>query len=140
MKPKVIIDTNVLLVAVSKKSKFRWIFDSFVNKQIILCVTTDILLGYDEIISNNMTKQIEDLVLQIIQNAVNTEFITRYYKWGLIQNDPDDNKFVDCAIVANADYILTHDKHFNVLKNVDFPKVNIINIEEFKNIVNKKTN
>ncbi len=140
MKPKIIIDTNVLLVSVSKKSKFRWIFDSFINEKYILSVTTDILLEYEEIISKHMTKQIADVVLQIIQNASNTEFITRYYKWNLIKNDPDDNKFADCAIVANADYLLTHDKHFNILKNIDFPKINVINIDEFRNIIENNNN
>lgn len=42
-----------------------------------------------------------------------------------------DNKFIDCAIAANADYIVTNDKHFNVVKNIDFPKVNILSIQEF---------
>ncbi len=107
----------------------------FINKKFILCVSTDILLEYEEIINQHMTKQIAEVVLQIIQNAVNVEFVTRYYKWELIKNDPDDNKFVDCAIIANANYLLTHDKHFNVLKNIDFPKINVINIDEFRKII-----
>ena len=37
------------------------------------------------------------------------------FRFGLILADPDDNKFVDCAIVANADYILTEDRHFAAL-------------------------
>jgi len=35
--------------------------------------------------------------------------------------DEDDNKFVDCAIAANAGYLITHDKDFNILKQTDFP-------------------
>ena len=53
------------------------------------------------------------------------------YKWNLITADPDDNKFVDCAVAANAKYIVTEDHHFNVLKTVVFPVVNVINIDEF---------
>ena len=45
--------------------------------------------------------------------------------------DEDDNKFVDCAIASNASYIVTHDKDFNILKNIPFPKVRIINTEDF---------
>jgi predicted nucleic acid-binding protein len=40
--------------------------------------------------------------------------------------DADDNKFVDCAVASNADYLVTHDRDFDVLKNVPFPKVKII--------------
>ena len=51
----------------------------------------------------------------------------------LITQDPDDNKFVDCAIVANADYLVSEDNHFNVLKDIPFPKVNVITLEQFQN-------
>ena len=39
---------------------------------------------------------------------------------------------VDCALNAGADYIVTNDKHFKVLENIDFPKVNILRIDKFK--------
>jgi len=54
-----------------------------------------------------------------------------YFHFNLISVDPDDNKFVDCAIIANADYIVSQDAHFNVLKTINFPKVNVIRIEDF---------
>ena len=46
------------------------------------------------------------------------------------------DKFVDCAFNAGADYIVTNDRHFNVLKNIDFPKINVIDIVTFKRICN----
>ena len=49
--------------------------------------------------------------------------------------DPDDNKFVDCALNAGADYIVTDDRHFNILKTFDFPQIKVINIETFKRIL-----
>ena len=44
---------------------------------------------------------------------------------------PDDNKFVDCAIAANAKFIVTEDHYFNVLKEFDFPSIDVINIDDF---------
>lgn len=73
-----------------------------------------------------MGHEVADTILQIIENAVNVELVTRYYKWNLISEDPDDNKFVDCAVASNATFIVTHDRHFNVLKKVDFPKVEVM--------------
>ena len=70
-----------------------------------------------------------------IINAPHAEQITIYYKWSLITADFDDNKFVDCAVSANADYIVTNDKHFNTLKNIDFPKINIVDIETFEKMM-----
>jgi len=53
----------------------------------------------------------------------------------LVDLDPDDNKFVDLTIAGNADYLVTNDKHFNPLKSLDFPVLNIVSIDEFKRII-----
>lgn len=58
-----------------------------------------------------------------------------YFKFNLIAQDPDDNKFVDCAFSSNCDYLLTNDKHFDFLKTLDFPQLNIINLEKFRKIM-----
>lgn len=58
-----------------------------------------------------------------------------YFKWGLLTNDYDDNKFVDTAIVGSVDFIVTNDKHFNPLKDIDFPKVETITIDIFLEII-----
>ena len=50
---------------------------------------------------------------------------------GLIKEDEDDNKFVDYAIAANAKYIVSNDRHFRMLKDVEFPKVDVIGIDGF---------
>lgn len=55
-----------------------------------------------------------------------------HYTSALIEADKDDNKFVDCAIAANAKCIVTEDKHFRVFKNIPFPKVEVLGLEEFK--------
>jgi predicted nucleic acid-binding protein len=69
--------------------------------------------------------------MEIIDQAENIEYITTYYKWRLIKDDPDDDKFVDCAIACGAKYIVTHDKHFRILSNITFPKVEIASIQVF---------
>ena len=52
------------------------------------------------------------LTLDVILNNPYTSFLTPYYKFNLIKSDPDDNKFVDCAVIANAKFIVTEDRHF----------------------------
>lgn len=51
--------------------------------------------------------------------------------FNLIEADPDDNKFVDCAVCGNADLIVSNDSHFSVLANIKFPKVRVVRIEEY---------
>ena len=49
----------------------------------------------------------------------------------LIEQDPDDNKFVDCAITAGTDYIVSEDAHFRVLEQIPFPKVCVVRLQQF---------
>ncbi|PSR14369.1 MAG: putative toxin-antitoxin system toxin component, PIN family [Bacteroidetes bacterium] len=136
---RIVLDTNVLLVSFSRNSDFRIIFDCFLNEKITLCVTTDILMEYEEIISRHMGREVATTVLQLIENAPNVEWIERYFKWHLISQDPDDNKFVDCAIACNAQYIVSNDRHFSVLKTIPFPKVILLNATEFTDILRSPT-
>ena len=104
---KVVIDTNILLVSISKRSPVHWVFEKFLEEAYELCVTTDIMTEYEEIIARHMGNAIAGNTLQTIENAVNTHFITRYYQWELIEADYDDNKFADCAIAGNVEYLIT---------------------------------
>ena len=58
-----------------------------------------------------------------------------YFRWQLIENDPDDNKFVDLTIAAGANYLVTNDRDFDPVKNLGFPRITIVNLDEFKNIL-----
>lgn len=128
---KVVLDTNILLVSISSKSKLHWIFQNLLESNYILCLTTDILLEYAEIIEQKMGILASQNILGVLENLKNVELITNHYKFNLLK-DEDDNKFVDCAIASNADFIITHDADFNLLKKIDFPKVVILNTDEFK--------
>ncbi len=137
---KVVIDTNILLVAVSKRSPYHWLFQALLKGDYTLCVTTEILLEYEEIVGKEMGKIVSANVIQTLENLPNVELITKYFSWDLIKTDSDDNKFTDCAIAANAICLVSQDKHFNILKKIDFPKVNVVSINGFKKLLAHKTN
>ena len=86
---------------------------------------------YIEILQRLTDNETAEYVVKTILNSPFVELITPFYHFNLITVDPDDNKFVDCAISANAHYIVTNDHHYDVLKDIDFPKVNIVNIQQF---------
>ena len=48
----------------------------------------------------------------------------------LITEDPDDNKFVDCAFAANADYLVSNDRHFDILSKIPFPHLNLVTLDK----------
>ena len=69
-------------------------------------------------------------------SRTNVHLVERiYYKWQLVPQDPDDDKFVDCAILADVDYLVTNDLHFKMAKKNPFPAVNIINADDFLRIL-----
>ncbi len=135
-KRKIILDTNVLLVSISSKSPYHCIFDQLIKGKYDLGITSEILMEYEEIIAQKFNFEVAKSVMRTLLTLPNVKKINVYYKWNLIKSDGDDNKFVDCAISANAHGIVTQDKHFNVLKEIDFPKVNLISITEFKSSLN----
>lgn len=131
---KVVIDTNVILNTIYPGSKNHWIQKALQNGDIELCVTTDILNEYAEIISNYFDAETSNLFLSALEILPNIIYIQKYFFWKLIPEDPDDEKFVDCAIAAGALFLVTNDKHFSKLKELRFPKVDILNEDEFKRI------
>lgn len=132
---KIVIDTNVLLTSVSSKSPFYWIWEALIDRKFSLCVTTSILDEYAEIIERHSSVEAAESVLETIILLGNLHEVNTYYTFLLIHNDPDDDKFVDCAIACNADFIVTEDKHFKVLKTINWPEVKAINVAEFKQLI-----
>jgi predicted nucleic acid-binding protein len=70
------------------------------------------------------------MALNVITNNPYTLFVTPYYHFSLIVADPDDDKFIDCAVAGNAKYIVTEDSHYDVLNGLDFPRVDIIKLDD----------
>ena len=101
------------------------------NGEYTLCVTNEIIEEYVEVIGRNISERAAESVVYIIMTRSNVLHIDPHFRFGLIEADPDDNKFVDCAIAANAKYIVSQDHHFDALKSILFPRVDVITIEEF---------
>ena len=127
---RLVVDTNCLIQIISKRSKYHDLWLSLIDGRNKLCVSTEILNEYEEIISYKASPLFASLTLKVITNNPNTIFVTPYFNFELIKSDPDDNKFVDCAISANAKFIVTEDHHYNILKEIDFPQVEIINLDD----------
>ena len=95
------------------------------------CVSNEILNEYEEILSLKASERVAYLFTQTILRSPNILKKDPYFHFQLIEQDADDNKFVDCAIISDADYIVSEDAHFRILDTIPFPKVNLINLDEF---------
>ena len=94
-------------------------------------MTTEILEEYEEIISRYTSPIVGRMVVEAILRANNVRRVDAHFRFGLIAADYDDNKFVDCAIIANAQFIVTNDAHFDILAEIPFPRVLVRTIDEF---------
>ncbi len=128
---RVVLDTNVMLMAIPRHSKYALILDELVEGNYEVAYSTEILFEYQEIISNRSSVAVANQILEMLINLPNAIAIEPYFRFNLIQADPDDNKFVDCAVSANVKFIVSNDKHFNILKQIDFLKVEVIKIDDF---------
>ena len=134
---RIVLDTNILVTIIGRKSPFRWLFDTIIAGEVALCVSTDIMLEYREIMEQKNGFDVAENVLNFIAVMPTTEYINVFYSFDLMTNDPDDrdagpNKFVDCAIAANAHYLVSNDGHYDVLNRTGFPKVNWIKLADFE--------
>lgn len=127
----VVLDTNCLLMSLSSKGMYYPIWRDLLDGKYTLCFSNEILTEYEEILTEKVGKSVAENIVTALINLPNTRRVEIYYHFLLIKSDPDDDKFVDCAIKSNAKYIVTEDRHFDVLKNISFPKLDVIGIDEF---------
>ncbi|MEM8528757.1 MAG: putative toxin-antitoxin system toxin component, PIN family [Bacteroidota bacterium] len=133
----VILDTNVVLVSISSKSDSHPIFTSLIQGDYSIAVTTDILLEYEEKIEEHMGKETAENTIKALLRSPFAYQIPIYYFWQLLSKDQDDNKFSDCVVAANADYLVTDDKDFKVLSLIKFPKINVISKAQFLELLSE---
>ena len=132
---RVVLDTNVLVVSLPSHLKYHWVFERLLGHEYDLFVSNEILTEYHEQVVIRYGLNYSDSQLDFLLLLPNVHFVTPYYRWQLIERDPDDDKFVDCAVAANVDFIVTNDKHFEVLKKTHFPPVRVITLEEFQAVL-----
>lgn len=128
---RIVLDTNCLLMAISDRTRYHRVWQAFLDNEYTICVTNEIIEEYVEVIGRNISQRAAEAVVYIIMSRKNVLHIDPHFRFRLITSDPDDNKFVDCSIAANAKYIVTQDHHFDILRDIPFPKVDVVSIEQF---------
>ena len=127
-KQRIVLDTNCLLMSIPRRSPYHKILEDFLLGKYVLCVSNEVVLEYEEILTQKVGKVIANNIVNAILAASNTVYIYPQKRYHIIETDPDDNKFVDCAITANAKYIVTQDRHYDVVRfnpKYDFTAVDI---------------
>ena len=134
---KVVVDTNGLLNAIPRNGPKKWLYNAFMDNIFTWVFSNEILSEYDEIICRKFSQDVANYVISSLLASDNHERFEPSYKYQLVTQDPDDNKFVDCAIGANVDYLVTDDRHIlSILEIPDlFPPVPVVTFAQFKDIL-----
>lgn len=127
---RLVVDTNSPIQCISRRSRYHNLWLSFLDGRNHLCVTNEILEEYEEILERKTSHTFARLAIDVIINNPYTEFVTPFYHFKVIVDDPDDDKFVDCAVAGDAKFIVTDDHHYNVLIGLEFPRMEIIKLND----------
>ena len=136
---RVVLDTNCLIAALARNSEFYPVWKGLQEGKYMLCVTNEILEEYQEIIGQKTSATVAENVINLLLKSEHVIFVDTYFRLQLIETDPDDNKFVDCAFAATATYIVSDDKHFDVLKDIRFPQIIVLKLKAFLEQLNNNS-
>ncbi len=126
---KVVIDTNIYISAIFWGGKPRKIIDSGREEKILIFTSIEI---EDEIAGklskkfNLKESEINNILLDFSTFTIPIK-ITKHID--AVPDDPDDNKFIECAVMCNADYIVSGDEH--LLKLKEYTGIKILKASEF---------
>ncbi|MCB1076436.1 MAG: putative toxin-antitoxin system toxin component, PIN family [Verrucomicrobiae bacterium] len=100
---------------------WRAIREALILRRIEWAISTEILLEYEEVAEREIGTAAAAQLLRFIEllevTRGNIRRISPAFRFQLIPADPDDEKFADTAIAAEADYIITSDRHFSALES-----------------------
>ncbi len=120
----VCVDTNVLVQLFGRQAPYLPILNALLSGELTLAVSNEILFEYQEVVAEMLGSagwprvvRVFDLMTQLNGNLLQVE---PQFGFAVITVDPDDNKFCDCAITANADFVITEDRHFAPLADARY--------------------
>jgi putative PIN family toxin of toxin-antitoxin system len=129
---KAVIDTNVFISGLLKGSNSRQIIKLLQDSRFILVISPEILDELIGVISrpkfhNVITREAAEKLIEIIKTQA--LFVKSRQKFNIIKDDPEDDKFLEAAFEARADFIVSGDRHLLALKN--FHNIPVISLQEF---------
>ena len=131
-KLRLILDTNIFLVSLAPNYKYHWIYKAIIHNKFDLVVSNEILTEYQEQIGYRYGLEKTDSSLDFLLLLPNVISKNPSFLWQLVENDKDDNKFIDCFIAGQCDYIISNDRHIHQIKTNQFPQIAVLRYEEFE--------
>ena len=110
---KIVIDTNVFISSfLNPSGSPRAIIDLWKSGKITLCLCAEILAEYIDVLGRFRIppEELRDL-LDLFRTRQFIEFIVITGDLRVVSADPADDKFIECALLSSAVYLVSGDKH-----------------------------
>jgi len=135
---RVVLDTNVLLSAILFGGKPQHIVESALEGVIRVSISEPMLAELQGVLQRPKFGFGPEAVQSIVSELTTiAEWVIPQTHFDLVKNDPADNHMIDCAIAAEADYLVTGDRH--LLRLEECGKTRIVNPDTFVRIMPKET-
>lgn len=139
--PKIVLDTNVWISALLWGGKPAEIIKSAEEKRVSILMSEEIVAEITQVLTYPKLKNVykaeglqrEDLIEAVLKIA---KFVKVTKKLHVVEEHSADDKFIECAQAANADYIVSGDKH--LLKVACYKKTQIVSVSELIQIITKR--
>jgi hypothetical protein len=127
---KVVIDTNVFISSFFGGNP-RKIIDLWEKGEIKLCLSREIVDEYVEVLKRLGLQNENELqeLLNIFSEGHNIIFSATTPSLKIVEQDPDDNMFIECAVALGCSHIISGYKHLQQIKN--YIGIKIVNPKEF---------
>jgi len=126
---KIVIDANLFISAFFWQGNPKKIIDRVINKLDDLFISADILSEITDVINRpkfKADKRETENYISEIKKIANIVDISEQLN---LSRDKKDNKYIDCAIAASADFIVSGDVHLLELK--EYGKIKIVKAKEY---------
>lgn len=132
---KIVLDTNVILAAYLTRGAASKIVKKWAEGCFELLISEEIVEEYLRILlSQNIDSDlVADFSKQLDKYA---KMVYPKQKINLVEDDPDDDKFFECAVEGQARYIVSNDKH--LLKMANYKGINVLSVQQFIKLFEKK--
>jgi len=127
---KVVLDTNVLISAILFGGKPRQILEKAIRGEIRLCLSQPILEELKGVLQRSKFDYSAEMIQVILTELTGiADFVNPSKTIDVVYEDPDDNRILECAVEAEANYIITGDSH--LLKLIRYRNIEVLNAGAF---------
>ena len=127
---KVVFDTNVFVSSFFGGNP-RKVVNLWKTGEVTLCLSRPIIDEYIEVLRRLGLQDEKELgeLLGLFARGFHVVFTAKTHELHVVDDDPDDNKFIECAVALKAEYIITGDKALTSIQN--YMGINIVSPKDF---------